>query len=365
MTHQTIIVVVVVKEVNLDNIKFNTIFILLGTACNMQCRHCSQLPVRVGTVKIEKCDEKLLDKIFLWSKGGVKQRVVWFWGGEPLLYLETIKDIVQRLEDKGAKLRFNVTTNGLLLTDELAEYFNKHNFRIVLSYDAPNPLAVRQCVPKDEAISAFLKIKNRTVNTVFSPDNCDVCDSIDYLNTKFPDTYISIGFMQVMSPIPKDTYTYKEGTILSAMQRAAQRIKDDKDGNGGLAFWFKNRVKRWRIWDESVKESWLNCPIPPCMSGEMTMTFDLKGNYYPCHNGSITLGDVTEDFDALHEKTIQFWKDNLPSGCLKCEHLDMCRNRCPMAMRKGDCYEQCGFMKEYWSVTKQVADEYGLFKPEG
>jgi len=51
----------------------------------------------------------------------------------------------------------------------------------------------------------------------------------------------------------------------------------------------------------------------------------------------------------------------VPEGCLKCEHLDMCQNRCPMAMRKGDCYEQCSFMKEYWAVTKQVADEYGLF----
>lgn len=345
----------------MNTLKVKTIFIRLGTACNMSCRHCSQLPVRVSSVKAERCSEELLDALVKWSKQDDYKRNIWFWGGEPLLYLDTIKDIVSRLEAKGADLNYTTTTNGLLLTQEVANYFNEHNFRVVMSYDAPNPTAVRQMVPSEENINAFLAIKNRNINTVFSPENCDLCAMIACIKEKFPDTHISIGFMQVMGPIPKDTYTYKKGSMLKEMRRAAERLTSGNDYDYTLFAWFRPRVKRWRAWGPLTRKSWLEEPLPPCGSGSNSVAFDLKGNYYPCHNGNITLGTVKEPFEKLMEKTMKFWVSMIPEGCLKCEHLDMCRNRCPMAMRKGDCYEQCSFMKEYWAVTKQVADEYGLF----
>ena len=342
-------------------LKVNTIFILLGTACNMSCRHCSQLPVRASSVKTEKCSEELLDAIATWSKQVDFKRTIWFWGGEPLLYLDTIKDIVSRLEAKGADLQYTTTTNGLLLTQEVADYFNKHNFRVVMSYDAPNPTAVRQKVPSEENIKAFLTIKNRNINAVFSPENCDLCAMMDCIKEKFPDTHISIGFMQVMGPIPKDTYTYKKGSMLREMRKAAERLTSDKDYDYTLYAWFRPRVRRWRNWGRGLKDKWYKEPIPPCGSGLSTFSFDLKGNYYPCHNCYLTIGTFEEDWNELSKRTIETWKAMVPEGCLKCEHLDMCQNRCPMAMRKGDCYEQCSFMKEYWAVTKQVANEYDLF----
>lgn len=104
-------------------LKVNTIFILLGTACNMSCRHCSQLPVRVSSAQTTRCSEELLDAIAEWSKQVDFKRTIWFWGGEPLLYLDTIKDIVSRLEAKGADLQYTTTTNGLLLTKQVADEY--------------------------------------------------------------------------------------------------------------------------------------------------------------------------------------------------------------------------------------------------
>ena len=337
-------------------------FLILGTACNMACRHCSQLPVREDSIYNDLCSEDLICALAEWSKQSEGKHVLWFWGGEPLLYMPAIKDVVRRLEARNAKLAYTTTTNGLLLTQELADYFNAHNFRVVMSYDAPNPVAVRQKVPSEDAIAAFLKIHNRTVNTVFSPANCDLCASVDYLSARFPGTHISIGFMQVMSAIPEDTYRYKPGSMLESMRNAAKRLNDGRDRDGIIQYWFKRRIKRWRMWDESVRKKWIESPIPPCGSGESTISFDLQGNCYPCHNGGMQVGTVSDGFDVLHKRTMQVWERMLPTGCLKCEHLDMCRNRCPMAMRKGDEYEQCSaFMKEYWLATKIVANEYELF----
>lgn len=82
--------------------------------------------------------KKALD--FLIANSGKRRNLeVDFFGGEPLLNFQVVKDLVaygrqqEKLHDK--KFRFTLTTNGVLLNDEIMEFANREMANVVLSID--------------------------------------------------------------------------------------------------------------------------------------------------------------------------------------------------------------------------------------
>lgn len=66
-----------------------------------------------------------------------KTLTIGFFGGEPLLQMDTIKKIVSYAGDclPGRKLRFTITTNGVLITPDIADYLANHSFSVLISLD--------------------------------------------------------------------------------------------------------------------------------------------------------------------------------------------------------------------------------------
>ena len=62
-----------------------------------------------------------------------------FFGGEPLMNWDAVKEIVDyarsKEEEYNKKFRFTVTTNGVLLDDDSIDYINKEMKNVVLSLD--------------------------------------------------------------------------------------------------------------------------------------------------------------------------------------------------------------------------------------
>ena len=82
--------------------------------------------------------KKALD--FLVENSGNRRNLeVDFFGGEPLMNFDVVKEIVaygrdlEKTHDK--KFRFTLTTNGVLLNDEVMEFANKEMGNVVLSID--------------------------------------------------------------------------------------------------------------------------------------------------------------------------------------------------------------------------------------
>ena len=100
----------------------------------------------------------------------IKSKRIYFWGGEPLLYWNTIKKTILLFEKINIyPITYVIFSNGLLLNDEIADFCNNHNIVFKMSYDAPNPLAVRNNIPSEENIKSFLKINKRNINFVYNP----------------------------------------------------------------------------------------------------------------------------------------------------------------------------------------------------
>ena len=82
---------------------------------------------------------------FLFEKAGGNREVnLIFFGGEALLNIKLMQQIVAYAEEKGQaagkKVDFSLTTNGTLLTDEIIDFFQAHRFGVTVSIDGPQDL---------------------------------------------------------------------------------------------------------------------------------------------------------------------------------------------------------------------------------
>ena len=110
-------------------------------SCNLNCAYCfaSQgkyhgeraiMPYEVGRRALDFLVE---------NSGGRTNLEVDFFGGEPLLNWDTVKRLVAYARSiepaSGKRFRFTLTTNGVLLDDEVADFCNREMNNVVLSLD--------------------------------------------------------------------------------------------------------------------------------------------------------------------------------------------------------------------------------------
>ena len=109
--------------------------------CNLKCKYCfaeegeyhgkrSLMSAEVGKAAID---------FIIKNSGARKNLEIDFFGGEPPMNFDVVKEIVEygREQEKlhNKNFRFTITTNGILLDDEKMEYINKHMHNVVLSLD--------------------------------------------------------------------------------------------------------------------------------------------------------------------------------------------------------------------------------------
>ena len=107
--------------------------IMLGSACNWRCPYCiqSEEPIKQSD-PYKFCNQfvryltrtKQIDKVYSFS----------FWGGEPLLYHNTLEILIKELSKIPMKRPIRVTSNGSLLTKNNYTVFNKYGINFEISY---------------------------------------------------------------------------------------------------------------------------------------------------------------------------------------------------------------------------------------
>ncbi len=110
--------------------------------CNLRCKYCFASTGDFGTGHRMTMDVETAKKAidFVVERSGKRRNIeVDFFGGEPLMAMDTVKatvDYARSIEqEKGKNFRFTITTNGVLLNDENIEYINREMSNAVLSLD--------------------------------------------------------------------------------------------------------------------------------------------------------------------------------------------------------------------------------------
>ena len=109
--------------------------------CNLNCEYCFASQGKYHgerALMSYEVGKQALD--FLVSNSGTRRNLeVDFFGGEPLMNWDVVKDLVRYArsieEEKGKHFRFTLTTNGVLLDDEVMDFANREMHNVVLSLD--------------------------------------------------------------------------------------------------------------------------------------------------------------------------------------------------------------------------------------
>ncbi len=123
--------------------------LLVTYRCNLKCKYCF-VPKNDKYMPLEYL-MRSVDFLLTSEKKGTLQ--FHFFGAEPLmmpfgLYEKLVAYAEKRMEETGKKIKFILTTNGVLLDDRKMDFFRKHDFTIELSLDG-NPLSQNLNRPQD------------------------------------------------------------------------------------------------------------------------------------------------------------------------------------------------------------------------
>lgn len=112
--------------------------LILTSRCNLACAYCYQNARRPACLDWGALKAGL---DFLLSEKASTADVV-FTGGEPLLEFDLLRRAVEYVESMSPRpegLRYWLNTNGLLLSDPIADFLQDHSFKVQLSFDGPEP----------------------------------------------------------------------------------------------------------------------------------------------------------------------------------------------------------------------------------
>ena len=192
--------------------------------CNLACQYCfaeeGEYHGRRALMSFE-VGKKALD--FLVANSGSRVNLeVDFFGGEPLMNWQVVKDLVaygRSLEEPhNKKFRFTLTTNGVLLNDDILDFANKEMANIVLSidgrkevHDKMRPFRGGQgsydlIVPKFQKVAESRDQMNYYVRGTFTHNNLDFAEDVLHL--------ADLGFQQIsVEPVvapPEEAYAIRE-----------------------------------------------------------------------------------------------------------------------------------------------------------
>lgn len=311
------------------------IYINLGEECNFSCKYCSQKALITDSV-IHKGDD-VADKVikFLRDIADIRNNTsrlrVRFTGGEPLIYFDKLKHIVEQVD---REYEWIIITNGSLITNEHIEFFNTYNFHVGISNDGPKTKLTRSINLLDDSDFLFriAKIKNLRFVCVLTAYNANYSEVLEYFKQKM----IPYGKVPYVSLNPVyDTGSIAEDLIMFDWVAFEQSTKEFFD-NITLEIFSNDTPERYLLirYLNRVLEYFKNpnmLEYTGCGADYDTLSIDSVGNVFACHNTSIKIGDLNTSLCDIQEyfKSKRAFSRHLSKNCIECSGRIICGGSCP------------------------------------
>jgi sulfatase maturation enzyme AslB (radical SAM superfamily) len=142
-----------------------------------------------------------------------------FYGGEPLLAYNQIKHTVHLVQEKNKtgnkNIRFTLTTNGTLVTEEKLDFFNRNRFALMLSFDGLAQEKGRQKGTLDKMVQVVKQVRNYPdidfeFNSVFAPQTIDMFSGSLRFMIEPGGPEITFSISTIENWKPEDMATLKE-----------------------------------------------------------------------------------------------------------------------------------------------------------
>ena len=260
--------------------------------CNRACKYCfaeeGEYHGRRALMSYE-VGKKALDFLIA-SSGNRRNLEVDFFGGEPLMNWQVVKDLVAygREQEKihNKHFRFTVTTNGVLLNDEIQDFINREMDNVVLSLDGRKEIndnmrpfrngkgSYDLIVPKFQKLADSRNQERYYVRGTFTRNNLDFSNDVLH--------FADLGFKQMsIEPVvgdESDPYAIREEDIPKICEEydrlAKIMIQREKEGKGFNFFHFMIDLEGGPC---------VSKRLSGCGSGTEYLAVTPWGDLYPCH----------------------------------------------------------------------------------
>ena len=259
--------------------------------CNLRCEYCfADGGTYNGAAENMSLDVALKAIDMIVSKSANRHNLeVDFFGGEPLLNFDVVKKTVEyaRSIEKAhnKNFRFTITTNAMLLNDEIIDFFNKEMYNVVVSIDGRR--SVHDCVRKtasgkgsfDTAIKNALRFKQLRkgqyyIRGTYTALNKDFSKDVLFLN--------DLGFDQLsIEPV-----VLPENHRLAIKKEDIEQLKAEYD-KLAEAYVERRKGEKWFNFFHFMLDIY-NGPceskrLVGCGAGNDYVAVAPNGNIYPCH----------------------------------------------------------------------------------
>ena len=260
--------------------------------CNLNCSYCFASQGKYHgsrAVMSFEVGKQALD--FLIDHSGNRRNLeVDFFGGEPLMNFDVVKELVayarSREKETGKHFRFTLTTNGMLINDDVIDFANREMSNVVLSLDGRKEIHDRfrvdyaghgsweRIVPKFQKLVESRGGKNYYMRGTFTHANPDYLKDIQEM--------LRLGFTELsMEPVvcaPEDPSALTEEDlpiVLEQYELLADLMRERREA--GKPFTFYHYMIDLKGGPCIYKR------VSGCGSGTEYMAVTPWGDLYPCH----------------------------------------------------------------------------------
>ena len=273
--------------------------------CNLNCSYCFASQGKYHgerAIMSYKVGKRALD--FLVENSGARHNLeVDFFGGEPLMNFDVVKQLVAYArsieKEKNKNFRFTLTTNGVLIDDDVIDFANKEMSNVVLSLDGRREIHDRfrvdyagngsweKIVPKFQRLVNARGGKGYYMRGTFTHANPDFLEDIR--------TMLDLGFTELsMEPVvtapndPSALTAEDRRIVMEQYEKLAElMLKRDAEGKPFTFYHYMIDLKGGPC---------IYKRISGCGSGTEYMAVTPWGDLYPCHqfvgDEKFKLGDI-------------------------------------------------------------------------
>ena len=330
----------------------------LTEKCNLRCKYCYQ---NRNTRELDF--EKIKTLIDREVKNKTKRLELVFYGGEPLLKENIIKQTIEysKLKNGRTKFLYGITTNGTLLDDEFIRFMKENNFtNIGYSIDG-NKIVQNMNRVTSEGEGTFDIVEKNAKKVIINFDDVvammTVCkNTLKYLSKSIE--YLSeLGFKYI-----NPTLNYSENWNEEDLRELKKQYKL-------IGEFYKNKMMR----EEDINISFLEDKIynyikdkdcnEQCEIGTKNVNVDVNGNLYPCMQfvgkSEYIIGNCEKGIDKKSLKNIIIHNSFENELCRECSINKRCKHRCPCRnfLATGDINKLSPIVCETEKIAIEISDE--------
>ncbi|EQE52745.1 radical SAM additional 4Fe4S-binding SPASM domain protein [Clostridioides difficile CD149] len=313
--------------------------------CNLKCKYCFAAQGDFGGEKELMSFEvgKAAIDYLIANSGSRKNLEIDFFGGEPLMNFEVVKQLVDYgrsvEKDYNKNIRFTITTNGVLLNDEIIDYINENMHNVVLSLDGRKEVndnmrpTLNDKGSYDITLPRFKKLVEKRakdkyyyIRGTFTRDNLDFSKDVMH----FADLGFKLTSVEPVVGDESNPYALREEDlpkIFEEYEKFAVEYADRQlQGDGFKFFHFMIDLNQGPC---VIKR------ITGCGAGNEYLSVTPNGDIYPCHqfvgNEEFKMANIFDKEIVLPENLKNMFREAhvyTKEECKQCWNKFYCSGGC-------------------------------------